>query len=395
MAPEVHPLSPNPIADHSFTASRQTLAITRDTHVELFRRTGSTFAAADTLRGHDKTVTSVDIAPISGRIVTCSQDRNALVWTPNAGAGGTTTWTPTLVLLRLNRAATTVRWSPLETKFAVGSGARLISICSFEADNDWWVSKHLKRSIRSTVTCVAWHPDGVLLAAGGTDACARVFSAFVKGVDDKEMTTGQATRVWGEKLPFGTVCGEFVTGTAGWVHAVAFSPRGEKLAFAGHDSRLTIVYPGGAEQAPRAVVSVSTQLLPFRTLLWTSEDEIVAAGYDCEPFRFRAGSAEGPEGGWKMVGSLEAAASRPGLGVVRADSAMAMFRQMDLKGKGGGGQAGGGAVGGEARGGGEDTALRTTHQNTIVTMRSLEEKDGRVTRVSTTGADGRLAIWTL
>ena len=55
-------------------------------------------------------------------------------------------WRHTLVLLRINRAATCVRWSPKENKFAVGSGDRLISICYFEAENDWWVSKHIKAS---------------------------------------------------------------------------------------------------------------------------------------------------------------------------------------------------------------------------------------------------------
>ena len=33
---------------------------------------------------------------------------------------------------RINRAATCVKWSPEENKFAVGSGARLISVCYFE-----------------------------------------------------------------------------------------------------------------------------------------------------------------------------------------------------------------------------------------------------------------------
>ena len=37
---------------------------------------------------------------------------------------GRVIWKPTLVLLRINRAATFVRWSPFEDKFAVASGAR-------------------------------------------------------------------------------------------------------------------------------------------------------------------------------------------------------------------------------------------------------------------------------
>jgi hypothetical protein len=46
-------------------------------------------------------------------------------------------WKPTLVILRINRAATCIKWSPNEDKFGVGSGSRLISICYFEQENDW------------------------------------------------------------------------------------------------------------------------------------------------------------------------------------------------------------------------------------------------------------------
>jgi hypothetical protein len=42
-----------------------------------------------------------------------------------------------------------------------------------------------------------------------------------------------APTFWGEKLPFGTVCGEFSSPAGGWVHTVAFSPSGDVLAFAG------------------------------------------------------------------------------------------------------------------------------------------------------------------
>lgn len=71
--PEVHHLFHHPIADHSFSADRQTLAVARDNNVELYDRSGSKFTLKDELKGHDKTVTGVDIAPQSGMIVTCSQ----------------------------------------------------------------------------------------------------------------------------------------------------------------------------------------------------------------------------------------------------------------------------------------------------------------------------------
>lgn len=72
-APEVHHLFHHPIADHSFSADRQTLAVARENNVDLYAKSGSGFKLQDELTGHDKTVTGVDIAPNSGKIVTCSQ----------------------------------------------------------------------------------------------------------------------------------------------------------------------------------------------------------------------------------------------------------------------------------------------------------------------------------
>jgi actin related protein 2/3 complex subunit 1A/1B len=76
-APEVHHLFHNPIADHSFSADQSVLAVARDTSVELYGKVGNVFKLKDSLKGHDKTVTGVDIAPNSGRIVTCSQGWSA------------------------------------------------------------------------------------------------------------------------------------------------------------------------------------------------------------------------------------------------------------------------------------------------------------------------------
>jgi len=289
-------------------------------------------------------------------------DRNAYVWEP-----GPSGWTPTLVLLRINRAATCVRWSPSETKFAAGSGARLIAICHFEEEDNWWVSKQLKKPIRSTITSVGWHPNGVLLAAGSTDGYARVFSSFIKGIDERPTPS-----VWGERLPFNTVCGEFLNTSAGWVHDVAFSPSGDALAFVAHDSTITVAYPAGPELPPKAVVSVATQFLPFSTLIWTSESEIVAAGYDCECYRL-----QGSDRGWTIVGSLESK-TRPGMGDGREESALNMFKQLDLKGK--------------VK---DDTKLNTVHQNTITTIRVYEGSASAVRKFSTSGVDGRVVIWSI
>ena len=44
-----------------------------------------------------------------------------------------------------------------------------MQVCYYDKDNDWWVAKHIKKPLRSTVTCLDWHPNNVLLAAGATD----------------------------------------------------------------------------------------------------------------------------------------------------------------------------------------------------------------------------------
>ena len=152
--------------------------------VERSETTGSKLTRGPTQ--HERPVSSIDWAPRTNRIVTCSHDRNAYVWNllpdPETGAP---TWQPTLVLLRLNRSATFVRWSPNEEKFAVASGARTIAVCQFDEESNWWVAKHIKKPLRTTVLSLDWHPNSVLLAAGSADGKARVFSAYMKGVDSK------------------------------------------------------------------------------------------------------------------------------------------------------------------------------------------------------------------
>lgn len=79
-SPQVHHLFHAPIADHSFSSDRQTLAVARENNVELYQTSGNKFELSDELKGHEKTVTSVDIAPNSGRIVTCSQGMYRLLF---------------------------------------------------------------------------------------------------------------------------------------------------------------------------------------------------------------------------------------------------------------------------------------------------------------------------
>ncbi|GAA5855891.1 hypothetical protein JCM9279_001160 [Rhodotorula babjevae] len=404
---DIYQITNAPLTAHAFNADRSQVAVSPNSNeVHIYAFDGQGWTLQHVLTEHDKLVTSIDWAPQTNRLVTCAHDRNAYVWTLEAHPEtGSPVWQPTLVLLRINRSATFVRWSPNEEKFAVASGARTIAVCQYDAESNWWVAKHLKKPLRSTVLGLDWHPNSVLLAAGSADGAARVFSAFIKGVDEKPPASP-----WGERLPFNTVCGEFTSTAGGWVHGIAFSPSGDALAFVTHDSMLTVVYPSEADQPPAAVYSVNLASLPCLTLQWTSENALIAAGHDCQPLIFE-GSLES---GWAQTGSLDQrtgtssrAAAGPGAGGVgrlNRSEAFNMFRAADSRGvssssapapAAGGATAapGGGALGAGQKLTSSGTELLTVHQNTITSVRAYSGQPGAVDRVSTTGVDGRLVVW--
>lgn len=156
----------------------------------------------------------------------------------------------------------------------MGSGAKLMSVCYFEEQNDWWVSKHIKKQIRSTVTCLDWHPNNVLLACGSTDFKTRIFSAYLKEVDKKSDPASLSTP-WGGKNECGSTVAEFNSsqGSGGWVHSVAFSPDGNRLAWVAHDSSISVV----DANKNMHLINVRTKYLPFLSCVWPSNKLIVAA----------------------------------------------------------------------------------------------------------------------
>lgn len=375
-APIVYQLGHKPIKDHCFSPNFDVLAVTKDNTIELYATTPNSAAKPQlltVLKGHDKTVTSVDISPDGLKILTCSQDRNALVWEYNSADGE---YKPTLVLLRINRAATVCKWSPNGDKFAVGSADRVIAVCYYEQENDWWVSKHLKKPLKSTITCLSWHPNNVLLASGSTDGHVRVFSAFIKGLDAKPEPS-----VWGSKLPFQTLVGDYTNATGSWIHDVAFNGdgAGDSLAYVSHDGTISVVYPQGEGLPPSSFITVKTGYLPFKSMLYLG-DSIIVGGHNCNLIVFL-----GSEAGWseefvieKQKDLIHDAPAGDDEDEISSHQALNMFKQMDLKGKVSESSAGLGK------------ALSTTHQNTISSLRWYEGG-----KISTSGIDGKIVIFSL
>lgn len=166
------------------------------------------------------------------------------------------------------------------------------------------------------------------------------------------------------------------------------------LSSSGHDSTITVVYPGSG------AITVKSTSLPHVTLTWTSEYSFVAAGHDCQPILYKAS-----EHGWVAAGSLDDTTSpksggsgiltKSGSGGVgRLNSAaFNTFRNADIRGQTGIARPGSPTTPGSGGASSTETQLHTVHQNTITSVRSYEGDYGDVRKVVTTGLDGKLVIW--
>lgn len=358
-----------PIYSHCFSVDRSVLAITNENKCYIYSFKSGKPSLVAKLEEHDKTVTAVDIS-IHGRILTCSQDRNAIVWEPLSDG----TYKPTLVLLRINRAATCAKWAANGYKFAIGSSARIISVCYYEQENDWWVSKHIKKPIKSTINTLSWHDNGVLIACGGTDGYVRVFSGFVKGLDHKEQVVDSP---WGEKFPFGALVREWHQGS--WIYDVKWNSNAEKLAYVAHDGSMGVM-----DHTDAVSYIENPEGLPFRTLLWIDAYSILCGGYSCHPVLFVNNGSHwafckhlDTSAGSNTVSTTPGSASEDEEDTSFGISALKKFKQLDLKGK-------------------ITTEQGTsTHENTITQFSAYHETNGRISLVSSSGLDGKIVIYRL
>lgn len=325
------------------------------------------------LAEHDMLVSSIDWCPVHNKIVSCSHDRNAFVWTYDSTK---LIWKPALVVLRIDRAALHVRWSVDGTRFAVASGSKCVPVCSYDSKHDWWVSKIIKKKFKSSVTCVAFHPaNSQLLATGSTDFKCRVYSAHHADIDGPDAF-----------LEFGEPVVEYTS--AGWITSIAWSPSGQVLCFTGHDSSISFIDMESDEATPQ---TIRLSFLPMNDVIFLSDKLVIAAGHDFIPTLL----ARIGDQGWSMVSDecgidpgSSSVASKIGGSPQRASSlktsigsdtgvaaARSMFQSKSMRGQ-------------------EfvTTSLSTQHENAITCLRLLSEKPRRF---SSTSLDGRVVIWDL
>ncbi|KAK2387339.1 Actin-related protein 2/3 complex subunit 1A [Trifolium repens] len=355
------------ITCHAWSPDQSMVAFCpNNNEVHIYRLVEDKWEKVHVLQKHDQVISGIDWSARSNKIVTASHDRNSYVWNLEGSE-----WVPTLVILRLNRAALCVQWSPKENKFAVGSGAKTVCICYYEQENNWWVSKLIRKRHDSSVTSVSWHPDNILLATTSTDGKCRVFSTFIKGVDAKDSKKSTSS-----DLKFGELIVQLDLSSS-WTFGVKWSPSGNTLAYVGHNSMIYFVDDVGPSPLAQNVVFRD---LPLRDVLFVSEKTVIGVGFDCNPMVFTADE----RGVWGFVRYLAerktvSSGSRYGS---QFSEAFGKFYGQSKHG-----------VGNDAV---ETSKTRgAVHENCINSIIRLGERGILTRRFSTSGLDGRIVVWDL
>jgi len=311
------------------------------------------------LTEHGGFVSAIDWHPETNQIVTCGHDRNAYVWVLEDG-----TWKPTLVILRINRAATSVRWSPNGKKFAVTSGAKCVPVCCFEKDSNWWISKMIKKH-KSTVLCSAWSPNNLFLVTGATDFKCRIFTAVMPELGDIVPDDVK----WKKVDTFGTLMAEFDQAKA-WVQGVAWSPCCNTVAFTGHGSSTHFINVNWSKAKDSSVQSVYSKDLPHLTADFLNADTLVCSGFDMDPHIYVKSGDE-----WTFSKKMDPRTASAQASNKRV-SAMAHFKDMDKRNQSSKSK--------------KSSKIETLHENTIIDLKLINENT-----FSTCGVDGRILIWNM
>lgn len=224
------------------------------------------------LEEHTQMVSGLDFNVVSNQLVSCSHDKNVLVWNFFEDK-----WKPSLVIIpQQSRAALCVKWNKKGNKFAMGSGNKKIYIGYFEPSNNWWTCISMKVH-NSSVVAVDFHPNGNILASCGTDRKIVISECFVK-VTDPAQTEQPIVEGYGKVL--------YSIDCASWVNDISFSPSGQFVFAASHNSCLHFV---NLKKFPEvSCQTIQSKSHPMMKVLLTSDTTAFAGGFDQAPVFFTA-----------------------------------------------------------------------------------------------------------
>lgn len=353
-------LEKEPIRSFAWSPSRDQMCAAVDDKVCIYdckNKDPRKWTKLHSLDAHKMTVSCVDWSG-SNQIVSCSHDRNAFVWTHDQASDQ---YRPKLVILRIDRAANMVKWSPDGKKFAIASSDKKVPICHFSTEQNFWISAMIKKH-KSTVLCLDWHPNNQLIVTGACDFRCRIFCAYVDKVDT-EQDNGPFEGKLDEECEFGDMICEFTA--KGWIEAVAWSPSGKRLVYASHDSSLTIIDFSKDEWAQQ---HIKLECLPLRDVKFVSDTRILAVGYDFLPYLcdFDADKDE-----WCFGDALDQGAAKK----KTVKSAHSIWQQRTKLGQDG-----------------AEATLSSKHDNTICCLQQKSVTADKAVFTSS-GLDGRIYEW--
>jgi actin related protein 2/3 complex subunit 1A/1B len=179
-----------------------------------------------------------------------------------------------------------------------------------------------------------------------------------------------AQNPFGDKIQFGELLAEFNANS--WVHNVAWTKSGNKLAFLSHDSSIHFVDVSSG--LPGVIQDLKTAQLPLLGLVFTNEDTLIVGGHDYIPFAF-----ENKGGNWafskELSGEKKAAAKSAG-------ATRDAFNKFSNKVE----------VGSDSR---DEQIINSIHQNSITQVLPFAAKGDVVSEITSCGLDGKVVLWKL
>lgn len=241
-------------------------------------------------------------------------------------------------------------WSCDESKIAVGSSSKCISICYYDEKEDWWVPKGIKHH-NSTVTGVSWNPTNpTLLASVSTDNMMRILSAYNPRLDSKSHSQGE----------FGTVLYKFDLGS--WGTNVAWSPSGRYVAACSHNSMLFFY-----DMKQKSEFRLRLSTLSARSIGFISDSLLIIGGY----MRKLIAVTRNNNNEWVISGKIEQSRVPMKKSHRTVNNLHSILRKFETKG--------------------DENEIKEIHKNDVTSIVVFSGGKG----FSSAGADGRVVVWDL
>ena len=258
------------ITCHSWNGDQTQIVVANNSHLlEIYLVKGDTWEKKHTLKEHHQLVSAVDWHRTTNRIISCSHDRNVVVWE------FTSIWKPALVNFYQSRGVLDASWSLRGDKFVVGTGSKNIGVGFWSDLLQAWNTKRMKK-FTSSVTCVRFDPSGLVIAAGSTDGTCKVITVFMEEVDSNPA----AGLRYSEVRSFGDTLYSITAGA--WVNGLSWSPDCLWLAVTAHNC--SVIFSPLANEREQTTVWNSK---PFMAIQFISDNKVIAGGFDYRPIIFQ------------------------------------------------------------------------------------------------------------